>query len=110
MINGLGKARPGHACSLMSFLFRQSQLNQFLTPICHCYCVGKGTEDWTVDTDWTDDDGCQCSGNVDSRQVQVMLNDRAGDHQTGFLAGWNAWNGEVLLEFQNKHCQVDTQQ
>ena len=23
MINGLGRAGPGHACSLMSFLFRQ---------------------------------------------------------------------------------------
>ena len=28
--------------------------------------------------------------------------------QTWLLGGRNARNGEVLLEFQNKHCQVDT--
>ena len=27
------------------------------------------------------------SGDIDSGQVQVMSYDRAGDHQTGFLAG-----------------------
>ena len=103
MINGLGRAWCGHACSLMSFLSRQRvNLISFLLQSVIVIMV-----DWRLQTGLMADitGPLVVSGNIDTGQVSSASNVLG---QGWRLAGWNAWNGEVLLEFQNKHCQVDT--
>ena len=82
MINGLGRAGPGHACSLMSFLFRQ-RVNLISFLLQSVIVIELERRHWTDGpiTQYTVQDHVRGWWLLLARwlTVQVTSNDRAGD-------------------------------